>query len=260
MEPVLDLVVGFIAGALSGLLGVGGGFVVVPYLLATQTTGSSVANAIAAGVLCVLPICTYSAVLHSRRTRENPLLNDIITQTRIYALAAAVVGSAIAMMVPERLTASLFALLVAFSAWATLSGGSGQLVERAIPFKRRFLPRVNAGVFMGLGGGLIGAGGGYLTVPYVQCVRRMPMHDAISVSAVMTIYIIGGACVTATVRAFASVQTIHWMQVATVATAGLIGVLVGTRYGQKISTLALKRLFAFYLVALSLRMAARAVL
>ncbi len=260
MEHVLDLGIGFLAGCLSGLLGVGGGFVVVPYLLSTQADGGSVANAIAAGVLCVLPVCVYSATLHGRRTQADAMLASIITDTRIYALGAAVVGSCIAMIVPDRVTAAVFAVLVAFSAWATLTGGSGRLVNRAVPLKRRLLPGINPGFFMGLGGGLIGAGGGYLTVPYLQCVRRVPIHDAISVSAVMTLYIIGGACVTAVIRAMVSVQVINWTQVVSVASAGLVGVAVGTRFGQRLSTAALKRIFAYYLVALALRMAARALL
>ena len=39
-----------------------------------------------------------------------------------------------------------------------------------------------------------------------------------------------------------------------------VGVAVGTRFGQRLSTAALKRIFAYYLVALALRMAARALL
>ena len=260
MAHLFDVAAGFLAGCLSGLLGVGGGFVLVPYLLATQDDAGSVANAIAAGVLCVLPACAFSATLHARRTQTNAMLTSIIASTRLYALFAAIVGSCIAMIVPDRAIAALFAMLVAFSAWSTLSGGSGQLVARAVPLKRRLLPGVNSGLFLGLGGGLIGAGGGYLTVPYLQCVRRVPIHDAISVSAVMTLYIIGGACITAALRAMVSVQIINWAQVLSIAAAGLVGVAVGTQCGQRLSNSALKRIFAYYLIALALRMTARAVL
>lgn len=255
---ILDIVAGLITGVLAGFLGIGGGFIVVPYLLWTQPGVGSLANAIAAGVLCVLPVCLVSSLTHLPHARTNPLLFEEIKRTRVHAACAALIGSGIAMWIPDRLGAAVFGCLVAFSAWSSWTGGLGRVVTALIPWKRAHLPYINAGMITGAGGGLVGGGGAFLTVPYLRFAKNFDMKQAVTGSAVLTLYIMGGASITAMLRSSLTPGSVDPVQIVTIAATGMLGVVAGTTLSQKVSPTTLKRAFSLYMFLLAGKMLFRA--
>jgi uncharacterized protein len=111
--------VGFVAGVLAGMLGVGGGILFVPALVLfldlTQV------DAEATSLLAITPVALAGAASQRRygnlRSREAVVLG-------VLAIPGAVGGVAIVNAIPERATEILFALLMLYVAW--------QMVRRAL--------------------------------------------------------------------------------------------------------------------------------
>lgn len=272
MEALLDATVGAVAGFLAGLLGIGGGFIIVPYLAIRNGVDVPLVTAIASAVLCVLPVCAFSAWSHKAAVGRESQLAALLRSFRLPAALAAATGSLLALALPDGVVAAVFSALVAFSAWSTLSGGAHGLVAHLVPIKRAWLPWLPPAVLIGLGGGVIGAGGGYLTVPYLQSVRLFPTHQAISGSALLTVWTIGGAAVVSLLRALTSAlgvaptsapdaiatASFDWWRIGVLAAFGVLGAYVGARTCERVNARWLKRLFAIYLLVLSAQMGWRA--
>jgi uncharacterized membrane protein YfcA len=113
------IAMGFVAGVVAGMLGVGGGILFVPALV--LFLGLSQVDAEATSLLAIIPVALAGAASQRRygnlRLREAVLLG-------LLAIPGAIVGVAIVNAIPERLTEILFALLMLFVA--------GQMVRRAL--------------------------------------------------------------------------------------------------------------------------------
>ena len=105
------VLVGFLAGVVAGMLGVGGGILFVPALVIfldlTQV------DAEATSLLAIIPVALIGAASQRRygnlRTREAGLLG-------LLAIPGAVGGVAIVNAIPERVVEVLFALLMLYVA------------------------------------------------------------------------------------------------------------------------------------------------
>jgi uncharacterized membrane protein YfcA len=113
------IAIGFAAGAAAGMLGIGGGALFVPAL--SLLLGLSHVDAEATSLVAIVPVALVGAWRQARygnvRLRDSALLG-------VLAVPGAIVGVAIANVVPER------ALKVGFA--ALLLTVAAQLVRRAL--------------------------------------------------------------------------------------------------------------------------------
>jgi uncharacterized protein len=108
---VAAILVGFVAGVVAGMLGVGGGILFVPALVIfldlTQV------DAEATSLLAIIPVALAGAASQRRygnlRTRDAVLLG-------LLAVPGAIAGVAIVNAIPERVVEVLFALLMLYVA------------------------------------------------------------------------------------------------------------------------------------------------
>jgi uncharacterized protein len=122
-------IVGFVlfgvaVGTLSGLLGVGGGVIIVPVLIGVLGVSDLLAKG--TSLLAMVPISTVGTIANLR-ARLVRLSDGVIAG--VFAVAASFGGSAIAFLMPPRLSATLFAILLLLTAL--------QLAWRAIRLQRR---------------------------------------------------------------------------------------------------------------------------
>lgn len=114
------LVLGFITGTLSGLLGVGGGVFVVPALMLVFGVGDLVAKG--TSLLMIIPTAVTGTIANVKRGHTNLAGAAMIG---LLAVPASIGGSALAWAVPPALSSVLFALLLLYSAvqlaWSALS-------------------------------------------------------------------------------------------------------------------------------------------
>ena len=105
------LIVGFAAGVVAGMLGVGGGLLFVPGLV--LFLGLEQVDAEATSLLAILPVAVVGAARQKRygnlRLREALVLG-------VLAIPGAIGGVAIVNAIPERTVEVLFALLMLYVA------------------------------------------------------------------------------------------------------------------------------------------------
>jgi hypothetical protein len=104
-------VIGSVAGAFSGLFGVGGGTVIVPLLIMWFAYGER--EATGTSLFAIVIIATLAAGIQGLHGNVDPLKAAIVG---FPALGGVVAGTALQQRVPERAVAGAFAVLLVVSA------------------------------------------------------------------------------------------------------------------------------------------------
>jgi uncharacterized protein len=256
VAPLLGLVaLGAGTGFAAGLLGIGGGMLMVPFLTLYFTMRGYadehlVHMAIATSLATILFTSLSSVRAHHARGAVLWRVAQLLTPG---ILLGSLVGAQIAGRLPTLWIALIFALFVGFSALQ-------MLLDRK-PKPTRELPKP-AGMFLvgtsiGFISSLVGAGGGFLSVPFMVW-SNVRIHSAVATSAALgfpiaaagTIgYILAGRGVTTLpvgTVGFVYLPALFAIGLASMATAPL-----GARVAHALDTKPLKRIFALLLFALA---------
>ncbi|MDN5697591.1 MAG: sulfite exporter TauE/SafE family protein, partial [Rubrobacter sp.] len=157
-QLLILLVLGVCGGALSGLVGVGGGIVFVPALL--YVAGWNITEAVAAS-LAIIVFSSLSGTIRNARS-ENPVDWRTAGVLSLAVAPSTLIGVAISRVSPDAVVELVFAALLLCLAYPTARGRSqGVEASRRIPVA----VVLAAGVGIGALSGLVGVGGGVLMVP-----------------------------------------------------------------------------------------------
>jgi uncharacterized membrane protein YfcA len=177
------LLLGCCTGFLAGLLGIGGGMLLVPFLsfLLSQrgvAPGMSVKMAIATSMTTIVFTSLSSVRAHHKRGAVRwPLVRNMAPGIVVGGLIA---GAGAFAMIKGQALALFFAAFVAFSATQMLRGRPPH-PDREMPGR---LGQAAAGSGIGFLSGLVGAGGGFVSVPFMtRC--NVPIHHAVATSAAL---------------------------------------------------------------------------
>lgn len=188
------VLIGVFAGLLSGMLGVGGGFIMVPvqfWLYSASGYPDEVALRLsfATSLAVILPTALSSAIGHQRKGavvwRAGALLGAA-------AVPAAVFGAWLATVLPAAPLEVFFGLVVLAAGARTFLAAAESAEVPTIPDTRYLL----WGVPVGLVSGLAGIGGGVILVPILTVVLRFPMHRAVATSTVVMLAAASGGLAT----------------------------------------------------------------
>lgn len=192
---------GLLGGALGSMVGLGGGVFIIPALVLFLDV--PIHNAVSASLLGVVATSTTGSITYLRQGLANLRLTVTIeTALGLGALTGGIVG---AMLSKETLSAVFGGLMVVVSVyigWRRKSvppppaGGIelGRLgasyrdvnLHREVRYSVRRLPLgLVAGLVAGNVSGLLGVGGGWLTVPTLRLGMGVPMRAAVATSALM---------------------------------------------------------------------------
>ncbi|MDR2129356.1 MAG: sulfite exporter TauE/SafE family protein [Burkholderiaceae bacterium] len=174
---------GLVSGFLAGLLGIGGGMVLTPFLVLILTThgveaGLAVKMAIATsmGTIAFTSISSVRAH-HQRGAVRWRIVWRLAPGIWVGAMAASMGAFA---LLRGAWLALVFALFVGFSA-------TQMFLDRK-PSAARQLPALpglfGAGGGIGFLSGMVGAGGGFVSVPFLAWCN-VPIHSAIATSAAL---------------------------------------------------------------------------
>lgn len=228
------LAVGLLAGALSALFGIGGGFVMVPMLHYVGGVEWHVATALS---LAAIAVQSPSGVWqHARR-------GAVDWRLAVPMCVGGVVGVGCGVVLEPHIAVPwlklLFALLMLLAAWRmavhaeAIAGAS---------LGRLGLPSLLAlGALSGTLGKLLGIGGGLLTVP-VLAMAGVPVHVAVGSSLAP---VFSNAAV-ASGEALAS--GLSWLPALPLALGALAGVPLGAKAAHALDERGLRRVFAVGLV------------
>jgi len=182
--------VGAGAGFASGLLGVGGGFIMVPvsyWIILAMDVSPDIAIRIAFGtsLLVILPTAISGAWRHNKKKAIRWKTALILGSC---ALVGALIGATLASHLPgEILEAGFGGLVLAVALWMGL-GLMPKLARKAEEPRENFGLVAACGFPIGMITGLTGLGGGALIVPMLVLALNFPMHIAIGTSVASIIF------------------------------------------------------------------------
>jgi len=259
IDPLLIielLALGLVSGFLAGLLGIGGGMLMVPFLTLILSgrgveAGSSVKMAIATSMATIMFTSISSVRAHHKRGAVRwDLVRGLAPGILIGGLLA---GAGIFALLKGAWLALVFAAFVSFSAF--------QMLLNKKPAPSRQMPgpagQVGAGAGIGLLSGLVGAGGGFVSVPFMTWCN-VPMHSAVATSAALgfpialanTIgYVIGGWSLPAALPG--AFGYLYLPALLIVASASVTMAPLGARTAHAMDVAQLKRAFAGLLFLLA---------
>lgn len=249
---------GLLAGVLAGLLGVGGGVIIVPilsYVFERQGLASHATVHLALGTS--LGTIAFTSLSSSRAHFKRGAVDfGIVRRITPGILVGTFLGGFFA---SHMATSSLKLIFATFLALVAV-----QLLSNARPRATRSVPNLSgssvAGLLIGVVSGLVGIGGGSLSVPFMLwCnvdVRRAVGTSAaigfpIAVAGALS-YLINGLGVETGVRY--ALGYIHLPALAGVAAASILTAPLGARIATRIQPQRLKGAFACMLFVMSVRM------
>jgi uncharacterized membrane protein YfcA len=214
-QVLLTLLVGVLAGILSGMFGVGGAVISTP---AIRALGATAFQALGSTLPSILP----SSISGSQRyNREGLIRFRVVAWTCAFGVPATVVGSRLSETVPGNghILMIVTAALVAFTAFRT---AFPRQVEVSMLLNDEWWRLAGIGVAAGGLSGLLGIGGGILMVPAFSAWVGMPLKETIGTSlACVGIFAIPGTIT------HALLGHIDW----TFALPLAVGVIPGARIG-----------------------------
>ncbi|MDB5946927.1 MAG: sulfite exporter TauE/SafE family protein [Ramlibacter sp.] len=185
LEPPLIVgfvLLGLVMGFLAGLLGLGGGMVMVPvvtFMLGVKGFPADyrVKMAVATSLATICFTSLTSVWAHHKR---GAVLWPVVVRLIPGILVGSALGAQLAVSLPGKALSVLFAAFVSFSA-------TQMLLNRA-PKPNRTLPgtpgMLAAGSVIGVVSALVGAGGAFISVPFMQWCN-VKIHNAVATSAAL---------------------------------------------------------------------------
>jgi uncharacterized protein len=177
---VAYLALGAFVGFLAGLLGIGGGMVMVPFLLILfQAQGFPFETKMQVILATSMATIIFTAISSVRTHHAKGAVNWQVVLTMAP-------GILIGAMVGTRIVAKLSTQFLAIFFTAFLFYTATQMLLNFKPKASRTLPGrtglVVAGMVVGVLSALVGAGGGFFSVPFLTW-SNVPIHGAVGTSA-----------------------------------------------------------------------------
>lgn len=182
-QLILELaLMGACAGFLAGLLGIGGGMVMVPFMTFILTAKGFpedhvVKMAVATSLATICFTSLSSVWAHHKR---GAVLWPVARVLAPGILVGSLLGAQIAVALPTKILSVLFALFIAFSAT--------QMFLNRKPKPTRTLPSAlgmfGMGNVIGMLSALVGAGGAFVSVPFMTWCN-VKIHQAVGTSAAL---------------------------------------------------------------------------
>jgi hypothetical protein len=215
----VGVAVGFGAGILSGLFGVGGGIVTTPAV--NTLLGGTAIQAIATPLPVVLPTSLVGAYTYAKAGEVSV---RAARWAAIPGVGGAIAGALLTEVVNAHLLLLVTAVLIAITAVQVLAGRTPKT-----PWERGRTPgwRYAAiGLVAGLVSGLLGVGGGIVMVPAFTVWVGMPLRRALGTSLlVIAVLVVPGTIV------HALLGNVDWA----IFLALTLGVVPGARIGARIA-------------------------
>ncbi len=253
------LALGAMVGFLAGLLGIGGGMMMVPVLtlLLTQRgvpASMAVKMSIATSMATIMCTSLSSVRAHhalgavrweiARRMAPGIVLGGLAAGAGAFAVLK---GQGLAL---------LFAVFIGYSAIKMLRGGK-PAPSRQLPGA---LAQTGVGAGIGFASGLLGAGGAFLSVPFLTWCNVSP-RQAVATSAALGFpialastagYLISGRALAPALPG--ALGYLYLPALLVVSAASMSTAPLGARTAQRINVVLLKRLFAVMLLGLAASM------
>lgn len=254
------ILIGIVAGFASGLLGVGGGFLIVPFqyfLLKYIGISPDLAMLISLGtsLAIIIPTASSGAYQHSKK------LDNIVgpgIKLGIFGIMGSLIGGFVASGLSSRVLEIIFGLLLLFISIRNIL--SRDKKEKEAKFNFNLITIAITGLFVGFFSGLLGIGGGIFLIVILTMLLGFSMIRAIGTSSVFISltaiggtlsYIISGWGVNTFPYSLGYVSIINFLLIACFSVPLA---RVGAKYAHKLPEKRLKQVFGVVVLYIALKM------
>jgi uncharacterized protein len=234
---LLGLALAMLIGLSLALLGGGGSILTVPVLVYVLGYGAKSAIAMSLPVVGVTSL--FSAALHWRRGHVQ--LRMALTFGLI-AIVGAFAGARLAAHLSGPVQLTLLAIVILAAATTMLRGPRTDSAGDR-PVRVALLVPVALGV--GLLTGVVGIGGGFLVVPALVLLARVPMREAVGTS--LLVIAMNSA---AGFAGYLGRVTLPWGFLSAFTAAAVLGAIVGGAIAPRVPQATLRRAFAWFLLVI----------
>jgi uncharacterized membrane protein YfcA len=273
VDPLILIAIGGLVGFLSGLFGVGGGFLLTP-LLIFYGVPAAVAVSTQANQVLATSIAGVSA-----HWRERQVDTKLGTLMLMGGLGGSTIGVGVFSLLKYFgvVDATIAVLYIVFlgvigglMAWESVGalGGTGgdpgrrtrlRVWMRSLPMKRRFprsglyisiIPPIGIGFFVGILAAVLGVGGGFILAPAMVYLLGVPTRVMVGTSLFQIIFLT--AYVTFLQATFNG--TVDLVLAGVLMVGGVIGARYGAMAGRKLKAAQLRLLLALLVLAIAGRL------
>jgi uncharacterized membrane protein YfcA len=264
MDFIIYLVVLLLTGALvgfaSGLLGVGGGFIMVPIQFFLLTSlgfdpTTSIRVAFGTSLAVILPTAISGALGHKRR---GAVITRPLILMGISGLIAALIGGTIASNTPGIYLKVIFGFLVFIAGIWMLTA---RYPERVDEPKKGILNYLTIGFVTGLLSGLLGVGGGVILIPILVILMGFKMIKAVGTSTAVIIFTSLGGIIAYSLNGFNtnglppfSIGYINLVQLFVLAVISVPMAQIGVKASHKLPEKQLRYIFILVMFYIALKM------
>jgi len=254
------LFTGIGVGFASGLLGVGGCFIMVPvqyWCLTSIGVDPTIAIRIAFGtnLLVVLPTAFSGSMTHHRK---GAVLWKAGVTLGITGAIGAFFGAFLAAHLPASVLTKAFGIAVIVGAIRMLTAKPPKITEQP---PDSLTPYILWGIPLGIVSGIIGIGGGVLMVPIMVFFLKFDMHRAVGTSTALMIFTAVGGAFSYLVNGLGvqglppySTGYLNWLQWILLAGCSIPMAMVGARAAHRLPAKQLKYIFIAVMFYMGLKM------
>jgi hypothetical protein len=256
--------VGLVAGFVAGMIGIGGGVLIVPFLYFFYAhpdwSGFAFPEAFhptvahATSLLIIVPTALRGTWSYSN---AGLIVWRVALPVAAAAIAGGIVGAHFAIGVPAPLLKVMFGGFLVASALQLALGRSSDIGG---PLRTNFVATTFTGLAVGILSGMMGVGGGILALPLLMHVLHVDLRRAAATSlaivgaaalASVTTYAIAG--MNAVVTPAGSIGYVHVYAALPILIGAVLSVHWGTRANQRLNAVVLRRIFAVFFLLMGLQ-------
>lgn len=249
------LALGGFTGFAAGLLGVGGGMLTVPFItMLLSARGFPHELVVHVAIATSLGIILFTSMSSVRAHHlHGAVMWPVVKRLAPGILVGSWIGPWIGAQMPSAVLALFFALFISFSAT--------QMLADRKPKPSRELPgtagMLGVGLAIGTLSGLVGAGGGFISVPFMACCN-VRIHNAVATSAALGFPIALAGTLSNVVVGLqqpdmpaGTLGFVYLPAMALVSAAAVLTAPLGARTAHRLPVKRLKQVFAVMLYALA---------
>ncbi|MBP3790647.1 MAG: sulfite exporter TauE/SafE family protein [Methanobrevibacter sp.] len=254
------ILIGICAGFASGLLGVGGGFLIVPlqyFLLKYIGVEPDLAMLISLGtsLAIIIPTSLSGAYRHTRK------MDDIIKpgiRLGIFGIIGGAIGGFVASGLPSRVLEIIFGCLLLFITVNNVVNINKEREDAKIPFN--LLTSAIIGLLVGFSSGLLGVGGGVFLIAILTALLGFSMIEAIGTSSIFISLTAIGGFLSYIVSGWGvstfpySIGYVSLINLALIACFSVPLASIGAKFAHKVPQKKLKIIFSVLVLYVSLKM------
>jgi uncharacterized membrane protein YfcA len=258
--------VGILVGTISGLVGIGGGVLIVPFLYLfyghpawsgiALPPGQLVTVAHATSLFIIVPTSIRGVLVYQR---ARAVVWEAVLPIAFASILAAIAGARLALFLPGAVLKLGFGVLLIASAiqmgWG--SGGAGRGRARRVTLPRTLV----TGIAVGLFSALLGVGGGVIAIPMLTFLIGLEVRELAATSLAVIMFAALAGTITYMVSGGntaglppGSLGHVHLLAALPILAGSLLAVGWGTALNQRLPARNLRWIFAILFGAVGLQL------